>query len=30
MRFERDAAGRVTGLLALTPEGRTSRVARVG
>ncbi|WP_374470773.1 S41 family peptidase [Phenylobacterium sp.] len=30
MRFERDAAGKVTGLLALTPEGRTSRFARVG
>lgn len=28
MRFERDNAGRVTGLLMLTPEGRTSRFAR--
>ncbi|WP_334160650.1 S41 family peptidase [Phenylobacterium sp.] len=30
MRFERDGAGRVTGLLLLTPEGRTSRWARAG
>lgn len=30
MRFERDGAGRVTGFLLLTPEGRTSRWARAG